>query len=121
MGESLYAYLDAIDQRLLEYLDEDKELRLDVVRRLRHYTTALLDGSITPLAVAEDWADWYDLVPAFVAVYGTEELEELEEAAMFLEGPGIGDDTPLTEEDRAYLLALERELDIYPEMQNAEE
>ena len=30
----------------MEYLDEDEELKLDAVQRLRFYTTALLDGSI---------------------------------------------------------------------------
>ena len=65
-------------KRLLEYLDEDDELRLDAVKRLRFYTSALLEGSITPDHVMEDWPDWYQLVPAFVATYGTDELQELE-------------------------------------------
>jgi len=41
-------YLDSIDKRLLEYLDEDDELKLDAIQRLRFYTSALLEGSITP-------------------------------------------------------------------------
>jgi hypothetical protein len=55
VSEFLVLYLDSIDEGLLEYLDEDDELRLDVVKRLRSYASALLDGSITASAVAEDW------------------------------------------------------------------
>jgi len=62
----------------LEYLDEDDELKLDVVQRLSFYTTALLAGWINPKHVVEDWLDWYVLVPAFVATYGSEELQALE-------------------------------------------
>ena len=120
MSEFLVVYLDSIDGRLLDYLDKDEELRLDTVRRLRYYTTALLDGSITPAALIKDWADWYDLVPAFVTAYTPEWLEQLQEAALFLDGPEIGADALLSDADRAYLLALEPVLDMYPEMRNAE-
>jgi len=48
-------YLDAIDERLLEYLDDDDELKLDAVQRMRIYTSTLLTGSITPDHVVEDW------------------------------------------------------------------
>ena len=81
MSEFLVAYLDAIDESLLDYLDDDDELRPEVVKRLRYYASALLEGSITPAAVAEDWADWFDLTQAFVAAYATEDIAELEEAA----------------------------------------
>ena len=118
MNEFLVAYLDAIDQRLLDYLDENEELRIDIVQRLRHYTTLLLDGVITPAALAEDWPDFFDLAPAFVAGYAPEELEILELGATFLE---IGTAALLTEEDRAYLRALERQLDMYPDMGDAAE
>jgi hypothetical protein len=87
VSEFLVVYLDSIDERLLDFLDEAGEMRPDTVRRLRFYTTALLDGSVTPAAVAEDWPDWYDLIPAFVAAYAPGEVEELEEAAAFLETP----------------------------------
>ena len=103
-------------KQLLEYLDEDDELKLDAVKRLSFYTTALLDGSITPDHVMEDWPDWYQLVPAFVATYGSEELQELEVAAELLEAIEEQDDVTLTEADRAYLKALETWLDMYPEM-----
>jgi hypothetical protein len=46
VNDFLVVYLDSIDEQLLEYLDEDEELKLDAVQRLRFYTTALLDGSI---------------------------------------------------------------------------
>src|ERR1039458_1436873 len=69
VSDFLFTYLDSIDERLLEYLDEDEELELDAVQRLRFYTSALLEGSITPDHVMEDWPDWYQLAPAFVATY----------------------------------------------------
>jgi hypothetical protein len=114
VSEFLVLYLDSIDEGLLECLDEDDELRLDVVKRLRFYASALLDGSITASAVAEDWEDWFDLVGAFVAAYAPEGVGELEEAATFLEDENGGD--TLTGEDRAYLGAVVPLLDSYPEM-----
>jgi hypothetical protein len=99
--------LGSIDERLLEYLDKDDELKLDAVKRLSFYTTALLDGSITPDHVMEDWPDWYQLVPAFVATYGSEELQELEVAAVLLEAIEEQDDVSLTDADLAYLKVLE--------------
>jgi hypothetical protein len=80
----------------------------------------MLDGSITPDHVMEDWSDWYQLVPAFVATYGTEELQELEVAAELLEAIEEDEDVTLTEADRGYLTALEAWLDMYPEMRNTE-
>jgi hypothetical protein len=121
VNDFLVAYLDSIDERLLEYLDDDDELRLDAVQRLRFYTTALLEGSITPDHVMEDWPDWYQLVPAFVAAYGSEELQELEGATEFLGAVEEDDDVSLTKVDQAYLKALEAWLDMYPEMRTTEE
>ena len=69
VNDFLFTYLDSIDEQLLEYLDEDEELKLDAVKRLRFYTSALLEGSISPDHVLEDWPDWYHLVPALVATY----------------------------------------------------
>jgi hypothetical protein len=119
VNDFLVSYLDAIDERLLEYLDDDDELKLDTVQRLRFYTSALLDGSLSPDHVVEDWPDWFQLAPAFVAAYGSEELQELEGAAEFL-GAIEEDDVSLTEADRAYLKALEVWLDVYPEMRTTE-
>ena len=99
MSDFLVLYLDSIDERLLEYLDEDDELKLDAVKRLRFYTSALLEGSITPDHIVEDWPDWYQLVPTFVVTYGSEELQELEVAAELLEEIEEQDDVSLTEAD----------------------
>ncbi len=121
MSEFLVAYLDAIDPRLLEYLDEDQNLDLDTVERLRYYATALLEGTITPNALHEDWPDWYDLAPAFVTAYAPQWMEEVQDSAAFLDGPEIGDEAPLTDQDRAYLVALEPLLGMYPELRNADE
>jgi hypothetical protein len=120
VSDFLVVYLDSIDERLLEYLDEDDELKLDAVQHLRFYTSALLDGSITPDHVLEDWSDWYQLVPAFVATYGSEELQELEVAAELLEAIEEDEDVILTEADRDYLKALEEWLGMYPEMRTTE-
>ncbi len=104
----------------MEYLDEDDELKLDAVKRLRFYTSALLEGSITPDHVWEDWPDWYQLVPAFVATYGSDELQELEVAAELLEAIEEDEDVTLNEADRDYLKALEEWLGMYPEIRNIE-
>ena len=69
--------------------------------------------------MAEDWADWFDLVGAFVTAYAPEGVEELEEAAPLMSDE-VNEDTLLTEADRAYLLALEALLDMYPEMRMGE-
>src|ERR1035438_2114414 len=106
VNDFLVSYLDSIDERLLEYLDEDEELELDAVQRLRFYTSALLEGSITPDHVMEDWPDWYQLAPAFVATYGSEELQELEGAAEFLRAVEEDEEVSLTDADRTYLKAL---------------
>ena len=120
VSEFLVTYLDAIDERLLAYLDEDDELRLDTVRRMRFYATALLDGSITPAALGEDWADFYDLAPAFTAAYAPE-LAEAEVEASFLEVAEAEEGTVLSGADRTYLSALEERLDMYPEMRMGDE
>ena len=121
MSDFLVVYLDSVDERLLEYLDEDDELKLDAVQRIRFYTSALLDGSITPMRVVEDWLDWYALVPAFVAAYGSDELQELELGAEFLGAIEEDEDVILTKADLAYLKELEAWIDMYPEMRTTGE
>ena len=121
MNDFLLSYLDTIDKRLLEYLDEDDELSLYTVRRLRVYTTALLDGSVRPGHLMEAWPDWFHLATAFVFAYGTVEVEQLQEDAVFLRAVEEHDDVALTDADRAYLRALEVRLDMYPDMRNTEE
>ena len=89
------------------YLDDEEELRVDTVQRLRLYTSALLTGSISPIEVAEDWGNWFDLAPAFVLVSGTTELQEMQDEAMFLYRPDAGDGPALSGRDRTYLAASE--------------
>jgi hypothetical protein len=120
VNDFLVTYLDSIDERLLEYLDDDDELKLDAVQRMRFYTSALLDGSITLDHLVEDWPDWFQLVPAFVATYGSGDLQEREEGAVFLRAVEEHDDVALTEADLAYLKALEEWLGMYPEMRTTE-
>jgi hypothetical protein len=121
VNEFLARYLDSIDVRLVEHLDENGELSLDSVVWLRRYTSALLDGTMTPAGLAEDWPDWYLLAAAFVTVYAPEEVEELEEQTTFLDAVEAGDDAVLTEDDRAYLWALRLHLGMYPALRSSEE
>jgi hypothetical protein len=121
MNEYLPVLLGSIDERFLDYLDEDGEMLVDTVRRLRLYTNALLSGSISPAAVAEDWDDFYDLIPSFVTAYAPEWVGHLETMATFLGGVGITDHAPLSEDDVAYLMALEPVLDRYCELGSTEE
>ena len=120
VSDFLVVYLDSIDERLLEYLDEDDELKVDVVQRLSFYTTALLEGSVTPEHIEEDWSDWYQPVPAFVATYGSDELRDLECGAEFLGAIEEDEEVSLTEADRAHLKMLEEWLGMYPEMRTTE-
>ena len=73
MNDFLVTYLDTIDERLLEYLDEDDEMPLALAKRLREVTTALMDGEVTPVKVLGEWPDYFALSGAFVASYGSEE------------------------------------------------
>ena len=77
---------------------------------------AMLDGSMTPRQVADDWADWFLLTPAFIAAYGTWELADLESDARLLRNGGVEDNPRLTEADMVCLTALEVALDAYPDM-----
>jgi hypothetical protein len=117
VSDFLVTYLESVDERLLEYLDEEDELKLDAVQRLRFYTSALLEGSLSPRHVEKDWLDWFALVPAIVATYGSDELRCLEDEAEFLRVIEDGD-VNLTEADRTYLKALEEWLGMYPEVRN---
>jgi hypothetical protein len=121
VSEFLVVYLDSIDERLLDYLDGDDELRLDTVTWMRRYTNAMLDGSITPTDLAEEWPDWYLLEAAFVTAYAPEDVGELEERAAFHDAVENGEVVALTEADRAYLWALRLHLGMYPEMRTGDE
>ena len=85
VNEYLFVILSSKDKRLLDDLDKSGDMLVDTVRRLRNYTTALLDGSITPAVLAEDWDDFYDLPPAFVAACAPEWVGHLETMATFLD------------------------------------
>jgi len=105
-----------IDGRLLAYLDTENELAVNIVQRLRLCARAMLDGSMTPSQVADEWADWFLLTPAFIAAYGTWELADLGAEARFPRNGGVEHNAGLTEADRAYLSALEVALDAHLEM-----
>ena len=121
MNDILITHLGTTHEPLLDYLDEDDEMMFDTVERLRLYTSALVSGSITPATLAEDWPDWFELAPAFVLAYGTDELARLQEAATFLRAVEEHDEVGLTEADRVYLVALKSRLDQYPALRNVEE
>jgi hypothetical protein len=121
MGDLLVSFLASVDDRLLDYVDENKDLRLDTVKRLWLYTNALSDRSITPAVVEEDWPDWFNLVAAFRAAYAPEWLRTLEEAAPILKSARVRDTTRLTKADRAYLLVLESLLQMHYQGRKAEE
>jgi len=116
VNEFLVAYLLTVDEKLLDYLDPNGDMELGVVRRLRQYTTALLDGSVSPTEIVKDWPDWYLLAPAFVAAYLPEDIEVMEQKAAFLKAAESGRPVALTGVDRTYLAALRLHLDMYPEM-----
>jgi len=116
VNDFLVNCLRRIDARLLVYLDRHNELTLNTVKRLRFYTSAMVDGSMTPSQVADDWADWFLLTPAYAAAYGTLELADLGADARFPRNGALEATASLTEADRAYLSALEVALDAYPEM-----
>ena len=61
VNDFLVTYLDSIDERLLDYLDVDDELRSEVVKRLRYYASALWKAPSPRRRWPQDWADWFDL------------------------------------------------------------
>ena len=117
MNSLLVTNLAAADERLLFYLDEDDEMMFDTVERLHSYALALLDATITPAYLATKWSGWFDLVPAFVVAYGTEELQRAQRGADFLRQRDVA---ALTEGDRAFLQALALRLDVYPEIRTGQ-
>jgi hypothetical protein len=70
------AYLDSIDESLLDYFGEDEELRPEMVKRLRYCASAtapaLSSKALSPWQRAEEWADWFG---AFVAAFAALETE----------------------------------------------
>lgn len=108
------AYLDSIDVRLRDYLDDDADLSVATVERLLSYTSDLLAGAMTPGDLARTWSDWFDLVVVFVVAYGSPELEDLEVASGFGRQTEWEHGAPPSGLVRGFLLVLELELDRYP-------
>jgi hypothetical protein len=119
VSEFLVVYLDSIDERLLDYLDEEDELQArggqapEVLRerspRGLHQSRRGgrgLGGLVRPHRGP-------------VAAYAPEEIGELEEAAPLMSDE-VEKDIVLTEADRVYLVAVELLLDAYPEMRLGE-
>jgi hypothetical protein len=118
-NDLLVRYLQSIDERLLEYLDQDEDLSVATTERLLAQTTDLLAGTMTPAGLKASWPDWFDLVSAFVITYGSVQLEDLEEESGFGPETESEDEGPPTGLVRGYLLTLELELDLYPEMKRS--
>jgi hypothetical protein len=121
MNDTLVAHLAAIDERLAAHLDDDDEMGLDAVCRLREYADALLHGSITTVDLVEAWPDWFALAPAFVAAYAPDEVGELEKKATFLGTSETDEHDSLTEDDLRYLETLGVYLDLYAEVRDTDE
>lgn len=115
-NDLLVRYLESIDKRLLDYLDVDEDLSEATTGRLQSCVSDLLAGAMTTDELRVQWPDWFPLVSAFVVTYGSVELEDLEEESGFGTETGADDDGPPSGLVRGYLLALELELDMYPEI-----
>ena len=113
VNDFLVRYLGSVGEGLLAYLDENEELSVDVARRMRDSAVELLDGETTPSRLGNEWPDWYHLVGAFVAAYGWEGTDDLEDSAPFL-APEQGAPDELTGADREFLEAVALQLDLYP-------
>jgi hypothetical protein len=114
-NDPLVTYLDSIDKRLLDYLDEDGELSAVATQRLRSHISELLAGTMTTAALTAAWPDWFDLVSAFVVTYGSLELEDLEVESGFARETEWDSEGPPSGLTRGYLLTLELELDVFSE------
>jgi hypothetical protein len=114
-NDPLVTYLESIDKRLLDYLDEDDELSIATIQRLRSHISELLAGTLTTSALTAAWPEWFDLVSAFVITYGSFELEDLEVVSGFERETEWDSGAPPSGLIRGYLLTLELELDVFPE------
>lgn len=117
VADDLVTYLDAVDGRLVGYLD-DQDLSNETVRRLHRFTVAMSEGSMTAALAREDWPDFYPLAAAFVVVCGSEELVELYDQSTFFSAV-VRDDVPFTDADRVFLVMLSDELDAYLQARGA--
>jgi hypothetical protein len=109
----LATYLDSLDQRMLGYVDDNGQLRVETAGHLHRYIVALVEDAASPHWVLENWRDFYDLVTGFVIAYGTPLLEGLYGGAPFLDWLGHGTDVTLTTADRVFLMMLGDHIDRY--------
>jgi hypothetical protein len=110
--DDLASHLDAVEEGLVEYLDANKHLSPDAVRRLQRFAIAMAEGSMTPGLAREDWPDFYPLAAAFVVVCGSDELRALyDEATLF--SVVVRGEVPFTDADRVFLVLLADELEQY--------
>jgi hypothetical protein len=74
----------------------------------------LVEGSSTLELVADEWPDFFDLAAAFVAAYGSAELQELYNQANLEASVAEGRIVPIDDADRVLLVQLGDELETYP-------
>lgn len=110
--DDLVTYLDTVDEGLVDYVDDRKNLSSDTVRRLQRFAVAMSEGSMTPGLAREDWPDFYPLAAAFVVVCGSDELRGLYDQATLFSAVVRGD-VPFTDADRVFLVVLSDELEQY--------
>ena len=110
VADDLVTDLDGVDQRLVGYLGDKKNLSSETVRRLHRFAVALSEGSMTPSLALEDWADFYPLAAAFVVMCGSDELRGLYDQATVFSAL-LGRDVEFTDADRVFLVALSDELE----------
>jgi hypothetical protein len=116
--DDLVTRLDAVDERLVDYLDEKQNLSPETVLRLQRFAVAMSEGSMTPGLALEDWPDFYPLAAAFVVVCGSSELRELYDQATVFSAVVRGE-VPFTDADRVFLVLLSDELERYADTRYA--
>lgn len=118
VSSDLVTYLDAIDGGLVDYLDDERNLSVETVARLRRYAVAMSEGSMTAGLAREDWADFYPLAAAFVVVCGSDELSDLYDKSTVFSAM-VRTEVAFTDADRVFLVTLADELERYTEEQHA--
>ncbi|MHB1853716.1 MAG: hypothetical protein ACYCS2_01510 [Acidimicrobiales bacterium] len=116
MNPVLVEYLDSIDERLLTYLDVDQELALWAAEALKDHLRTLLESRQSPATSPEEWRDREDrwiLLDAFIAAYGSRELQDLAEMSPLLTEVDEVDEATITPLDRNLLGEVEVALQLY--------
>ena len=93
---------------LVDGLSGDERVSQHAVGRVQHHAVALVQGDLFPTHVHEDWPGFFSVVEAFVLACGSPWLRELARRSSLFVGDGNG---ALTEDDRAFLVALVAEMD----------